>query len=397
MDLRSKGGGEAVCMNVLEALQEDYEVTLLTLSDPDITELNRYFNTDVKNITIKRAGVLAPLLNRLVGRRRYILQNALLGRYAQRHTEEFDLVVSTINELGLRDNAIQYVHFPFDWTVSLDNRKEIFHPTVEEDSLYERLCTSIAGVSLRDVQSSTLLANSLWTATVVEDAYDIEPEVLYPPIDTREFEPRPWTTREEGFVTVGRIERSKRVLELIEIIDGLREVGLDQHLHVIGPTADSAYGEEVTTAADSRAHVHLEGELPRSELVELICTHKYGIHGKEFEHFGMSVAELIAGGAAVFVPDNGGQRTIVEDDRQRYSSIEDAIDRITSVIETEYGGRELGSGPAAVDERFGRDRFAERIETLAAEAVSQPSNIPVERTVAASTSASSRRAIEGED
>ena len=397
MDLRSKGGGEAVCMNVLEALQDDYDVTLLTLSDPDIPGLNQYFNTDVEDITVRRAGVLAPLLNRLIGRRRYILQNALLGRYAQRRTEEFDVVVSTINELGLRDDAIQYVHFPFDWTVSLDNREEIFHPTIEEDSLYERLCTSIAGVSLRDVQSSTLLANSPWTASVVEDAYGVEPEVLYPPIDTREFEPRPWATREEGFVTIGRVERSKRVLELIEILDGLRASGFDQHLHVIGPTADSAYGEEVTAAADSRAHVHIEGELPRSELVEMVCTHKYGIHGKEFEHFGMSVAELIAGGTVTFVPDSGGQRTIVADDRQRYSSVANAIERIGSVLETEHGGRELRSGPAAVNERFGRDHFAERIETLVADALSRPPAVSVESTPTASPHVSSRRSVEGED
>ncbi|WP_222915013.1 hypothetical protein [Natrinema sp. SYSU A 869] len=48
MDLMSKGGGEAVNMNVLEALQDDHDVTLLTLTDPDLDELNAYFNTDQK-------------------------------------------------------------------------------------------------------------------------------------------------------------------------------------------------------------------------------------------------------------------------------------------------------------------------------------------------------------
>ncbi|GAA0683066.1 glycosyltransferase family 4 protein [Natronoarchaeum mannanilyticum] len=369
MDLMSKGGGEAVAMNVLEALEDDHDVTLLTLTDPDIDELNDYFNTDVTDVTIRRAGHLAPKLHETYGLKYYILQNALLGRYARNHADEFDLLVSTINELGLESNSVQYIHFPFDWTVSLDNREHIFHPTVEDDSAYERLCTRVAGVDLADIRSNALLANSEWTADVVEDAYGTRPRVVYPPVDTSEFDPDTWDERERGFVTVGRIERSKRIRELIEIVDGARERGHGVHLHVIGPTVDEEYRAEVDAMAADRPYVDIEGEIDRSELVDRVCSHRYGIHGKEYEHFGMAVAELAAGGAIPFVPANGGQHVIVDDrDELQYDSVADAVEKIDCVLsESSARQRDLRVPPETIRRQFGRERFKDEIRTVVAE------------------------------
>jgi hypothetical protein len=46
-NLMIKGGAEAVCMNAIEALQEDHSVTLVTTIKPDIDELNEYYQTTV--------------------------------------------------------------------------------------------------------------------------------------------------------------------------------------------------------------------------------------------------------------------------------------------------------------------------------------------------------------
>ena len=375
MDLMSKGGGEAVAMNVLESLQRRHDVTLLTLTDPDIPHLNDYFDTavDADSLAVRTAGTLAPFINSRYGLKWYVLQNALLGRYARRHADEFDLLVSTIIELGLESDSVQYIHFPFDWTVSLDNREEIFHPTVEEDSLYERLCTAVAGVDLSDIRSNALLANSGWTADVVDDAYGTRPRVVHPPVDTSEFDPRPWDEREDGFVTVGRIERSKRIAELIRIVDGVRERGHDVHFHVIGPTVDEEYRREVDALAADRDYVEIEGEVPRADLVERICTHKYGIHGKEFEHFGMAVAELAAGGTVPFAPETGGQHAIVDDDeRLLYGSPADAVEKAAAVVSDPSLAADLRTGPGEIERRFGRDRFKREIRDVIGEALDRP-------------------------
>ena len=366
MDLMAKGGGESVCMNVLEAIQDDHDVTLITLTDPDLEELNDYFNTDVRLPTVERAGLLAPRLHRRCGLKYYVLQNALLSRYAGKHADEYDLLVSTINELGLPGGSIEYIHFPFDWNMRLDGelRERIFHPTVEEDGFYEGLCTSVAGLTEETFEESRLLANSAWTADAVESAYDIRPDVVYPPVDTSEFVDRPWGEREPGFVTVGRIERSKRIHELIGIVDAVRERGYDTHLHVIGPTVDTDYYDEITRMADRRPYVYIEGELPRAELVDRICTHRYGIHGKRHEHFGMAVAELAAGGAIPFVPATGGPSVIVDDRPElQYGSPEDAAEKITRVLSQPTLRATLRPDPETIRRRFGRERFQKRIAT----------------------------------
>jgi glycosyltransferase involved in cell wall biosynthesis len=375
MDLMAKGGGESVCMNVLEALQDDYDVHLLTLTEPDFEELNDYFNTAVRDVSVELAGWGLPAVHEHAGLRYYILQNALLSRYARQQADEYDQLISTINELGLPGEAIEYVHFPFDWNVNLDGsiRDHIFHPTVEEGGVYERLCSTVAGITVESVQRGHLLANSEWTADAVEHAYGTRPAVVHPPIDTSEFIDYPWQERESGFVCVGRIERSKRIHELIGIVDGVRERGHDVHLHVVGPTVDSDYSTEIANMAARRPYVHLEGEVPRSELVELICTHRYGIHGKRYEHFGMAVAELVAGGTVTFVPDSGGQSGIVENQpEQVYTSPESAVDNICQVLSSPELQASLRSDPADIRERFGRERFQEEIASLVRTALGKP-------------------------
>jgi len=51
LDLR--GGADAVCLHVCEALQADHEVTLFTLSRTGVDELNELFGTDV-SVTVER-------------------------------------------------------------------------------------------------------------------------------------------------------------------------------------------------------------------------------------------------------------------------------------------------------------------------------------------------------
>ncbi len=367
MDLMAKGGGEAVAMNVLEALQRDHDVTLLTIAKPDFDELNVFFNTavDPSTLTVDRTGWPVRLLHWRYDFHYYILQNALLARYARKREDDFDLLVSTINELPLGRKAVQYIHFPFDWAARGSQREHIFHPTVENGSLYERLCTWLGDVDVDKISSDRLFANSPWTASVVEDAYGTDVDVLYPPVDTEPFVDTPWAAREAGFVTVGRIERSKRIIEMIDILDALRERGHDLHLHVIGPVVSEAYMREIETRAADRPYVHLDGELPRAQLVDRICSHRYGLHAKRYEHFGMAVAELLAGGAVTFVPANGGQRDIVgRDERLTFDGVGDAIETIDRVVGDEELARSLRKRPEDLEAMFGRERFRDRFRDV---------------------------------
>ncbi len=357
-DLAAKGGGEGVCMCTLEALQDRHDVTLLTITRPDLDELNRYYRTDVAPLEIRHAPRYDALLNE-VDLPLYNLRNALLNRFVGKYANEFDAIVGTDNELSLDVPTVQYIHTPRFGRLVTTKR-------VGEDSFvdhfYDRLSWRVGGFDAERIAGSELVTNSRWMANVVQDAYDTRPEIVHPPVDTSGFEPRPWGERENGFVTIGRLARYKRIERAIRIVDGVRERGHDVHLHVIGPSYDEEYRCELDAMADRRDYIAIEGELPREELVEMICSHRYGLHAKRREHFGMAIAELVAGGAIPFVPDASGQRDIVnERDEQLYGTVEEAVDRIDEVLATPSLQSELRSTPEAIERRFGRERFREEM------------------------------------
>lgn len=80
----------------------------------------------------------------------------------------------------------------------------------------------------------------------------------------------------------------------------------------------------------------MEEGIPREKLSELISSQKFGIHGHNFEHFGMAIAEMITGGCIVFSPNGGGQVEIVNGCKEvLYDDTEDAVEKIEGVLNDE--------------------------------------------------------------
>ncbi|WP_276272938.1 glycosyltransferase family 4 protein [Haloarcula litorea] len=360
-NLASRGGGEAVCMNVLQTLQNDHDLTLVTVSEPNLSALNDYYDTDVRegNVEIDRARLADSAIDRLASlaslpeTRLWKLRSALLKRVWE--PSPYDLVVSTYNEFTFDIPAVQYIHYPN----AAGPRREL------AEWAYLRTVESIDGHDPEQIRSSMLLANSGWTASVTDDVYGVHPKIIYPPVDTSGFDPLPWTERENGFVAVGRVEPTKNILRLVRIIERVRSRSHDVHLHIAGPLADSAYARRVRRQMSHLEFVTLEGELDRATLCDLIASHRYGIHGKEKEHFGMAIAELLAGGTVPFVPDSGGQREVVDEtDTVLYRSATDAVETICGVLSLPDGGEHLRSTLPDIDGRFGREQFREQIATV---------------------------------
>lgn len=365
-DLMSKGGGEGVCLHVIEALQDDHDVALLTLTQPDASELDQYFEVDISHVAVERPPVVERLLDRL-DLPLYNARNALLNRFVQRRADSYDLIFGTDNEISTDTSSIQYIHTPRFGRLVTTKR-------VGEDSfvdhLYDRLSYRVGGYDAKEIRSSKVLTNSQWMANIVQDTYSVRPKVVYPPVNTDEFDPCPWEKREKGFVTVGRLARYKNIKDTIRIVDGVRERGHDVHQHIIGPSSDETYHREITVLADDRDYVHVEGELSRAELTEMVSSHQYGLHGKRHEHFGMAVAEMVAGGAIPFVPDNGGQQDIVgRREELLYRTPTEAVEKIDRVFSQLDGPPSFRQAPEIIERRFGYERFRDTVQTLVDEAL----------------------------
>jgi glycosyltransferase involved in cell wall biosynthesis len=367
-----KGGAEGVSMNVLESLQHCYDVTLLTLTDPNITALNDYYNTNVEReaIDIERLGLFFPTIYRYTDKL-HLFKNACLSRLVKREQNRFELIISTYNEFSFQSRSLQYIHMPQfrRWIAENGKNRTLY------DS-YDKLCKMIEGFDVDNIRSNHLVANSAWTTGVTENIYSVSPKVMHPPVDTKGFVDTPWTEREDGFVTVGRMLPYKNVDRTINIIRRVNERDHDIHLHVVGPVPDTAYAEEIRNDAGQYEFIHLAGEVSREELVELISTHKYGIHGTDHEHFGMAVAELAAGGAIPFVPNGGGQREIVhEREELLYETTDEAVEKIDRILSNTDLQMELSDQINDIEERFGRERFKREIGALVEDILNTPDSM----------------------
>jgi glycosyltransferase involved in cell wall biosynthesis len=343
-----QGGADAVCLSTCEALLGHHEVTLFTLSATDPGVLADRFDVDIAGLRVQTppgtpvvAGALAhagPWFGPQLP-----VRSVLLDRYFRRHAEEFHLAVSTANELSIPLPSVQYVHYPQ------------FHLRRLETGTGGRLnplWSRLAAPRGEDFDDARLLANSAWTAAVVNRIYEVSPTVVYPPVRPIE-DPRRWPEREDGIVVVGRIAPDKGVHRAFAVLDRLRDRGHEVHLHIVGaaPRDYRQYVDRIASMAGRRPAASLERNVSRARLETLLGTHKYGLNLKPDEHFGLSVAEYVAAGMIAFAPASGGQQEVLDGRQDRlFESVAGAVDLLESAIASD-------ERPTLPPDRFGPERF----------------------------------------
>ena len=361
----TRGGAEAVALHFIEALESSYEVTLFTTISPDFDSLNNYYGTNVSSVDVIVPSVLRQIP--LEVRRDYagVFLYAVLVRVVKSlAADSLDALVSTFNEIGGIDGlpTVQYIHCP------LYNRKK--HPApLRPDGFiqqaYSGTCARIAGISDQTMALGTVLTNSDWMGTVVERIYDVSTNTVYPPVDTTPFVEAKEKSTCSDFVTVGRQTPDKNILQSIEIIQRVRDQGHSVGLTIVGPSGDPEYAATVEKRASESSFVEFVGEVDRTELVDIISRHRYGLHGKEYEHFGIVVAEMVAANTLPFVPRSGGQQEIVNNQNLlTYNSVSDAVDKINKVLSDEQLEEQTRHNLPDTTAKYGRKRFKRRVSHI---------------------------------
>jgi glycosyltransferase involved in cell wall biosynthesis len=200
------------------------------------------------------------------------------------------------------------------------------------------------------------LANSRWTAGVIKQMYDLDATVVYPPVVLASADTA-WRDREEGFVLVSRIVPDKKIERAIRILSGVRARGYNIHLHVIG-RGDERHRRYLQGLAGESSWIFWEGQVDRDKFNELLRTHRYGIHVRENEHFGIGVAEMLRAGCLPFVPASGGPVEIVGDNRGlTFDDEQEAMEKIVRVLSSSERQRELLDRLTERKALFSTERF----------------------------------------
>ncbi|MBU1125687.1 MAG: hypothetical protein KKC84_06655, partial [Candidatus Omnitrophica bacterium] len=183
--LTTSGGSEAVALHMVEALQDDYAVTLVSTGGIDLCTLNDAYGTSVCAEKIKIC-VLPLWKNATVGS---ALRSAIFQRYCQNLAKRFDLMISAYNPMSFPRKGMQYVcDFSFDKKLAKtfyrektdsgnDKEKEGFC-----NNLYHLICRMATGAIRQSWRENQTLTDSYWCTSVLQDHFGVSSKVIYPPV-----------------------------------------------------------------------------------------------------------------------------------------------------------------------------------------------------------------------
>ena len=364
------GGAEAVCAWILEALKE-HELTLVTLSDVKLEQLDEQYGTSLAGSRIRVLTVPMPLPYRM--RKRIIkslssfsLRQFYLSWYFRRYlANSFDLAISAFNEMDLGSKGIQYIHAPMFGA----NSEKIFPKVDRRYSklryLYKYALRWLSGYSEKRMRFNITITNSIWTAKWIKKIYNIDPEVIYPPTFLNKQSSKPWKDRSSNFVIVGRIARHRKLERAIRICSQLRKRGFDIGLHIVAGEGDLMYKKELKNITRQLKWVKWSSFLPREKYSKLLMNYKWGIHTMENEPWGIAVAEMVHAGVIPFVHGSSGTAEIVGNhELLTWTNEDEAICKMIKVLSDYEVQYELRSYLTNIARKFTVREFVSKIRQL---------------------------------
>jgi glycosyltransferase involved in cell wall biosynthesis len=373
--LQPPGGGNGVAVWMLEALKDRCLVTVLALEKPDLDSINRYFGTALQPADFKLIlanGAFYRVISQLP------MPLAMLKAYylywrCRRVADQYDVAITADDEADMGACGIQYVHFPRFYPRRPAWDLKWYHWFRALLWAYYRIPRWLTGFSSQRMRRNLTLVNSEYTGRIFRAVHGTPTVTLYPPA-IGEFPEIPWEQREAGFLSIGRISPEKRFEGAIDVLSRVRAAGFGVHLHLVGVPDDDAYTNFIRGLVQANAvWVSLHENLPRTQLLDLISTHRYGLHSMQDEPFGMAVAELLCGGCIPFVYNGGGQVEIVDHEpRLIYDSPADAAAKIIQTLRDPHLQMELREHLAQRKELFSAPRFVRQVRAIVTDPLAAP-------------------------
>ena len=366
--LQPPGGGNGVAAWVLQALVAKHRVTVLSWRPVEIDPINRFFGTslgprDFDTIVVPRSWRAIP--DRLPVPAT-LIKLSLLMRYTRKVSAGHDVLFGIYNETDFGRRGIQYVHYPTYLRPRPDVDLRWYHHAPAGLNLYYRLADRIADFSVDRMKQNLTLVNSDWTGAHVGRFLGITTQTLYPPVADPAPE-LPWTERRDGFLIIGRISPEKEYERVMRILARVRERIPAITLTIVGTWDRHAreYRDRLMHLARALGSwIDFRDNVTRSEIRQLMASHRYGIHGMREEHFGMAPAELARAGCIVWVPQGGGQMEIVNrEPALMYDTEDEAVKKIVRTL-TDPAEQQRLRHVLTGTERFSTAHFVERVRAI---------------------------------
>ncbi|MFP3319791.1 MAG: glycosyltransferase [Acidilobus sp.] len=360
------GGGERLTLEMYRALRDlGHEVDLYTAHlNEDAWQVLTNGMDGVPRPTVLREPLI-ELMDRLFNRAlqlRILLTAPYLGKHAKKLRHSYDLIIETESNVPLKWADATYVHFP-----PAEFSRYYLYIEHLKLGLHERVYNSLIAWWARSIADRTkpVMVNSTWTARYTREAYGSQRVyVVYPPVNAEELSSI-GGDRGKVVLTVSRIDWAKRVTEIPEVAKLVPEA----EFYLVGSTrpASEPVLEVLKERAERLRNFHLETDVPRRRILELMSQASIYLHPPHAEHFGIAIAEAAAAGLVPVVYRDGGGWTDIAsrvDQGLGYISVEEAAHIVRSLLNDPGRLKALSARAREVAKGFSYESFKIRLNEV---------------------------------
>jgi len=358
------GGAERLFLEMYRALKDlGHEVNLYTAYfDEKAWETATSGMGNIPKPTILGEPAVSGLLHK-TQLLRALLAASQLEKPIRELRPRYDLVIETQSNVPLKWADASYIQaFPL-----AELPEYYLHIERLKLSLHERAYNSLVAWWARSIADRTkpVMTNSSWTAGYVRRAYGSQRVyVVHPPVNVEELSSIRGD-RGRIVLTVSRIDWGKRVWEISNIAKLVPEADF----YLVGSTGPSSRTtlDLIEERSKGLGNFHLEMDVPRKRILELMSQASIYLHPPHTEPFGIAIAEAAAAGLVpVVYRDGGGWTDIVSriDQGLGYTSVEEAALTIKSLLNDPERLKVLSARAREVAKGFSYENFKARLSEV---------------------------------
>ncbi len=294
-------------------------------------ELDSHAGTELERAGVELRILKAPTL--LINRRGLsAIRGSWFARQVKTIADEYDLLISGYEYLPFGRPGLHYINgdsAEFRGVTEQDGYQglaALVHRPGFLRVVYLKLCALIARNQRPEpLTDDVLVAVSSFTARNVLRVWNKAAIVIHPPIPPTHTS-KNWMERDKSIIMLGRIDRSKRIHEGIEIVRALRAIGHPVNLRIVGSISDTRYLNELNDLKRGcGSWLTIDGPVAASEKRALLANSRYLLHCKRAEPFGIVLVEAARSGCICVAPKGGGYEDFIHDDDLLFNSLDDAI------------------------------------------------------------------------
>ena len=210
-----------------------------------------------------------------------------------------------------------------------------------------------------------VMTNSTWTAKYIRGAYGSQRiYVVHPPVNVEELS-SVGGDRGRIVLTVSRMNWGKRVIDIPEIAKLVPEA----EFYLVGATRSESGPilKVLKERAERLRNFHVETDVPRRRILELMSQASIYLHPPLAEHFGIAIAEAAAAGLVPVVYRDGGGWTDIAsrvDQGLGYTSVEEAARTVRSLLNDTERLKALSAKAREVAREFSYENFKIRLNEV---------------------------------